>query len=123
MSRHVEVHVTADSREEAERIVNAAVASRVAAGAQISGPIASTYWWKGEIQRNDEYLILMKTTTDRLDDLILVVKEAHSYETPEIVAIPIEGGLADYLNWITEETAASPEGRVAAYSVRKSVAT
>lgn len=110
MSRHVEVHVTADSREEAERIVDAAVTGRVAAGAQISGPIVSTYWWKGEIQRNDEYLILMKTTTDRLDDLIVVVREAHSYETPEIVAVPIEGGLADYLNWITAETAASPKG-------------
>ncbi|MFC4118528.1 divalent-cation tolerance protein CutA [Nonomuraea zeae] len=110
MRRHVEVHVTADSREEAERIVNSVVVSRVAAGAQISGPITSTYWWKGEIQRNDEYLILMKTTMDRLDDLIVVVREAHSYETPEIVAVPIEGGLAGYLNWITEETAASPKG-------------
>ncbi|NRQ30642.1 divalent-cation tolerance protein CutA [Nonomuraea sp. NN258] len=109
MTRHVEVRVTADTREEAERIVNAAVAGRVAAGAQISGPIASTYWWKGEIQRNDEYVILMKSTTDRLDDLIVVVKEAHSYETPEIVAAPIEGGLADYLDWITEETTGSPK--------------
>ncbi|MFI6705451.1 divalent-cation tolerance protein CutA [Nonomuraea sp. NPDC050478] len=107
MARHVEVHVTAGTREEAERIVNAAVASRTAAGAQISGPIASTYWWKGEIQRSEEFLVLMKTAGDRLDDLIMVVREAHSYETPEIVAVPIEGGLADYLNWITEETAVS----------------
>ncbi|MFD1536329.1 divalent-cation tolerance protein CutA [Nonomuraea guangzhouensis] len=110
MTRHVEVHVTAESREEAERIVNAAVESRVAAGAQIGGPILSTYWWKGKIQRNEEYLILMKTIADRLDDLIVVVREAHSYETPEIVAVPIEGGLADYLNWITEETAVSAKG-------------
>ncbi|RSN08311.1 divalent-cation tolerance protein CutA [Nonomuraea sp. WAC 01424] len=110
MTRHVEVHVTTDSREEAEHIVDVAVASRVAAGAQISGPIVSTYWWQGEIQRNNEYLILMKTTTDRLDDLVVVVREAHSYETPEIVAVPIEGGLADYLNWITEETTVSRKG-------------
>jgi len=107
MTRHVEVHVTAGTREEAERIVNAAVESRAAAGAQISGPIASTYWWKGEIQRSEEFLILMKTAADRLDDLVVVVREAHSYETPEIVAVSIEGGLADYLNWITEETAVS----------------
>src|SRR5690606_7253670 len=107
MTRHVEVHVTAGTREEAERIVNAAVESRAAAGAQISGPIASTYWWKGEIQRSEEFFILMKTAADRLVDLVVVVREAHSYETPEIVAVSIEGGLADYLNWITEETAVS----------------
>ncbi|MEU7835422.1 MULTISPECIES: divalent cation tolerance protein CutA [unclassified Nonomuraea] len=60
MTRHVEVRVTADSREEAERIVNAAVESRVAAGAQISGQIVSTYWWKGEIQTapRERYLCL-----------------------------------------------------------------
>jgi periplasmic divalent cation tolerance protein len=52
----------------------------------------------------------MKTVTDRLDKLIVVVREAHSYETPEIVAVPIEGGLAGYLDWITEETAVSAKG-------------
>jgi len=108
MSRPLEIHVTAGTRDEAERIADAAVKSRTAAGAQISGPITSTYWWKGEIQREEEYLILMKTTSGRLDDLVEVVREAHSYETPEIVAVGIEGGLADYLNWITEETTASP---------------
>lgn len=110
MTRHVEVHVTAGTREEAERIVDAVVGSRVAAGAQISGPIVSTYWWQGEVQRSEEYLILMKTVTDRLDELIVVVREVHSYETPEIVAVPIEGGLANYLTWITEETAVSAKG-------------
>ncbi|WP_433259728.1 divalent-cation tolerance protein CutA (plasmid) [Streptosporangium sp. CA-135522] len=104
MSFHVEVRVAAGSLEEAESIVAAAVQGRVAAGAQITGPITSTYWWKGEIQRAEERLILMKTTTARLEDLVAVVRAAHSYDTPEIVAVPIEGGLADYLNWITEET-------------------
>ncbi|MCD0450463.1 divalent-cation tolerance protein CutA [Actinocorallia sp. API 0066] len=107
MSRHLEVHVTASSREEAQSIIDAAVESRTAACAQISGPISSTYWWQGEIQRDEEFLILMKTTKERLDDLVEVVRSAHSYDTPEIVAVPIEGGLADYLNWITEETAVS----------------
>ncbi|MFF5211766.1 divalent-cation tolerance protein CutA [Streptosporangium sp. NPDC000396] len=105
MSSHVEVHVTAGSLEEAEKVVVTAVQRRVAAGAQIAGPITSTYWWKGEIQHAKEYLVLMKTTRARLDDLVAVVKAAHSYDTPEIVAVPIEGGLASYLSWITEETA------------------
>ncbi|WP_283133937.1 divalent-cation tolerance protein CutA [Rhizohabitans arisaemae] len=105
MSQHVEVHVTAGTREEVVRIADAVVEGRVAAGAQISGPISSTYRWKGEIQRNNEYLVLMKTTQQRLDALVKVVRETHFYETPEIVAAPIEGGLAKYRDWITEETA------------------
>jgi periplasmic divalent cation tolerance protein len=104
MSGHVEVHVTAGSREEAKTLVSAAVGNRVAACAQIIGPIASAYWWEGKVQHDEEFLILLKTTRDRLDDLVRVVREAHCYDTPEIVAVPIEGGLADYLNWITAET-------------------
>ncbi|GAA3076480.1 divalent-cation tolerance protein CutA [Streptosporangium carneum] len=108
MTPYLEVHVTTDTQEEAEKICNAAVRGRVAAGAQIIGPITSIYWWKGEIQRDEEFLILMKTTKDRLDELISVVKAEHSYETPEIVAIPIEGGLVEYLTWIKVETAELP---------------
>ncbi len=100
--------MTAGTREEAEKICNAAVQGRVAACAQITGPVSSIYWWAGEIQRDEEFLILMKTSRDRLDDLISVVKSEHSYETPEIVAIPIEGGSSDYLDWIKKETAESP---------------
>ncbi|WP_370026377.1 divalent-cation tolerance protein CutA [Planotetraspora sp. GP83] len=107
MSAHLEVHVTAGSLDEAEQIATAVVGRRLAAGAQITGPITSTYWWKGEIQRAEEYLVLMKTTKARLDDLITVVRGAHSYDTPEIVAVPIEAGLASYLQWINEETAES----------------
>lgn len=110
MTSHVEVHVTAGSLEEAEKIVTAAVEGRAAACAQISGPITSTYWWQGKVERSEEYLILMKTAKSRLDELVTVVRAAHSYDTPEIVAVPIEGGLADYLNWITEETAVRAPG-------------
>mgnify|MGYP001123642505 CR=1 FL=1 len=96
--------MTAGSREEAERVVDAAIRGRAAACAQITGPITSTYWWRGEVQRDEEYLILLKTAQDRLDDLVRLVREVHSYETPEIVAVPIVGGLADYLDWVTAET-------------------
>lgn len=100
--------MTAGTREEAEKICNAAVQGRAAACAQIAGPVSSVYWWAGKVQRDEEFLILMKTSKDRLDELISVVKAEHSYETPEIIAIPIEGGLADYLTWIKSETAESP---------------
>ncbi|MCP2335024.1 divalent-cation tolerance protein CutA [Actinomadura rupiterrae] len=108
MTLPLEVHVTAGTRDEAEKIVKTAVEGRVAACGQISGPIASTYWWEGKVQHDEEYLILMKTTKERLDDLVKVVKETHSYDVPEIVAVPIEGGLSDYLSWIKEQTAEQP---------------
>ncbi|MFI7045654.1 divalent-cation tolerance protein CutA [Streptosporangium sandarakinum] len=108
MKPSFEVHVTAGTREEAENICVAAVNKRVAAGAQIVGPISSFYWWKGKVERSEEFLILMKTSENRLDELVTLVKETHSYETPEIVAVPIEHGLPDYLNWITTETAERP---------------
>lgn len=105
MTQNLEVHVTAGSREEAEKVVKAAVEGRAAACAQISGPITSTYWWQGKLENDEEYLVVMKTTEERLDELVSTVKAAHSYDTPEIVAVPIVGGLGDYLTWIKQETA------------------
>lgn len=104
MTQALEVHVTAGSREEAEQIVEIAVKGRLAACAQISGPITSSYWWKGGLAKDEEFLIVMKSTDERLDALTAAVTEAHSYETPEIVAVPIVGGLGDYIRWIKEET-------------------
>jgi periplasmic divalent cation tolerance protein len=108
MTQTLEVHVTASSQEEAQEVVRAAVESRIAACAQISGPITSTYWWRGKLEHDEEYLVVMKTTEQRIDELVQVINAAHSYETPEIVAVPIVGGLGDYLAWIREETEASP---------------
>ncbi|MEU9022103.1 divalent-cation tolerance protein CutA [Actinomadura sp. NPDC048394] len=106
MAQNLEVHVTTGSREEAEKVVQAAVEGRLAACAQISGPVTSAYWWQGKLERDEEYSVVMKTTEDRLGELVASVKAAHSYDTPEIVAVPIVGGLGDYLTWIREETAA-----------------
>ncbi|WP_119727924.1 divalent-cation tolerance protein CutA [Thermomonospora amylolytica] len=106
MAEHVEVHVTTGSRDEARKITRAVVEGRVAAGAQIVGPISSTYWWRGEIQEDEEFLVLMKTAEDKLEELTSVVRACHSYEVPEIVAVPIVGGLGEYLGWITAETEA-----------------
>ncbi|WP_460362171.1 divalent-cation tolerance protein CutA [Actinocorallia lasiicapitis] len=107
MGRYLEVRVTAASWEQAERIAEVVVGGRLAAGAQVSGPITSVYWWEGEVRRGEEFLVLMKTTSGRLEELVEVVRGVHSYEVPEIVAVPIEGGLGEYLGWITAETAVS----------------
>ncbi|MEU7862092.1 divalent-cation tolerance protein CutA [Nonomuraea sp. NPDC049141] len=89
---------------------SAVVGRRLAATAQVVAPIVSTYWWGGEVQRADEWLLLMKTTMERFEDLAAYVQELHSYEVPEIVAVPLVAGTADYLEWIRRET--SPESGV-----------
>ncbi|MEV5740220.1 divalent-cation tolerance protein CutA [Microbispora rosea] len=103
--KSVEVRVTTSSRHEADQIASTAVARRLAACAQVVGPISSTYWWTGEVQQAEEWLLLLKTTADRFEDLAACVRELHSYEVPEIVAVPIVQGTPDYLEWIRRETA------------------
>lgn len=104
MPEYIEVHSTTDSREEADRICAAVVEARLAACAQVSGPIRSSYWWQGKIERADEYFLMMKTTRDKFAELVRVIRENHSYEVPDIVAVPILEGSDDYLDWISAET-------------------
>ncbi|MEU7990505.1 divalent-cation tolerance protein CutA [Streptosporangium canum] len=80
------------------------VGQRLAADCQIIAPIESTYWWAGEIQRSEEWLLLMKTTIGRFEELARRVRELHSYEVPQIVAVALVAGTADYLEWIRRET-------------------
>jgi periplasmic divalent cation tolerance protein len=99
-----QVTVTAPSEEEAAALGRTAMEGRLAACAQVSGPITSTYWWEGEVTTALEYVVTMKTTADRLPSLMATVKDAHTYEVPEIVATPIAAGDADYLAWIEDVT-------------------
>jgi periplasmic divalent cation tolerance protein len=71
---------------------------------QIVGPIRSFYRWAGDIEDEQEWQCWIKTSTDRLDPLTEHIKKNHSYDVPEVVALPIVGGSADYLSWITNET-------------------
>ena len=105
MPREIEVRVTASSQDEADGVASAAVTRRLAACAQVIAPISSTYWWAGEVQQAEEWLVFMKTTADRFEELAACVRELHSYEVPEIVAVPIVQGTPDYLEWIRRETA------------------
>ena len=105
MPEYVEVRSTTDSREEADKICAAVVEARLAACAQVSGPIRSTYWWQGKIERADEYFLAMKTTRDRFAELApQVIRANHSYDVPDIVAVSIIEGTDDYLEWIRSET-------------------
>jgi periplasmic divalent cation tolerance protein len=100
----LQVQTTTDSRAEAIELGHAAVAARLAACAQVTGPISSTYWWEDTIERSEEWLILLKLPADRFDELAEFLTERHSYDEPEIVATPIVAGSAAYLSWVEDET-------------------
>ncbi|HMA48056.1 MAG TPA: divalent-cation tolerance protein CutA [Frankiaceae bacterium] len=102
--KYLQVTTTAESREDADRLARALLDARVAACVQIVGPITSSYWWKGGVETDEEWLCLIKTTMARFDELAERIKELHSYETPEITAVPISQGSPDYLAWIGRET-------------------
>jgi periplasmic divalent cation tolerance protein len=102
--RFLQVQTTTDSRAEAVELAHAAVAARLAACAQVAGPIASTYWWEDGLERAEEWLIVLKLPADRYQQLADFLTERHSYDEPEIIATPIVAGSPAYLSWIDEET-------------------
>ncbi|MEU0784305.1 divalent-cation tolerance protein CutA [Streptomyces sp. NPDC006173] len=98
------VLTTTDSAEKAAELARGAVAGRVAACAQISGPVTSVYRWQGAVETAVEWQIHFKTTAVRYPALEAYLREAHAYETPEIIATQLVAGGADYLRWVGEET-------------------
>jgi len=100
----LQVQTATDSRAEAVEIAQAAVEARLAACAQVAGPIASTYWWEDELERAEEWLVMLKLPASRYDDLAEFLAERHSYDDPEIIATPIVAGSQSYLAWLAEET-------------------
>jgi periplasmic divalent cation tolerance protein len=101
---YCQVEVTASSVEEAERLGRLAVEGRLAACAQVSGPISSTYWWEGRVTSTTEWVCTLKTSSLRITRLTSVLREAHSYEVPQIVVTSLSGGDEEYLGWIGAET-------------------
>jgi len=104
MTNFIEVHTTIDTREAAQKIAETLVTKRLAACVQISGPITSVYWWQGKIEHAQEWVCTAKTQKSLYYELEQAIKEAHSYDVPEILATEIVEGIQSYENWITEET-------------------
>ena len=102
--RYLQVQTTTDSRAEAMELARAAVEARLAACAQVAGPIASTYWWEDGIERAEEWLLILKLPAAGYQALADFLVGRHSYDEPEIVATPIVAGSDAYLSWIAEET-------------------
>lgn len=94
------VLTTTVNKEEAEKIANALVERQLAACVNIVGPITSIYRWKGAIENESEFLLLIKTTEDAFEPLRNAIGELHSYELPEFIEIGISRGEGKYLSWI-----------------------
>ena len=99
MNDHLVVLITAKDKAEARRIARKLLQKKLAACVNFV-PVESMFVWDGEIQEEDEVLMIVKTKTDAFDDLMSTVKIAHSYDTPEIIGAPIILGSREYLKWI-----------------------
>ena len=107
MSEHCVLFITVESKEEADKISRGLVEDKLAFCVNTVPGIQSTYHWEGKLHVDEEFLLIIKTRKDRYDALETWVKINHSYEVPEIIALPIEQGLPAYLtgidNWVTNK--------------------
>jgi periplasmic divalent cation tolerance protein len=103
-SENIVVLVTTISVEEAQKIAGLLLSQKKVACVNIIKEADSMFWWRGKIESARESLMLIKSSKSRLDDIISIVKSVNSYEVPEIIALPIIGGSAEYLNWMGQET-------------------
>ncbi|MFH1398273.1 MAG: divalent-cation tolerance protein CutA [Candidatus Omnitrophota bacterium] len=96
------IFITASSKNEAEHIAAELVKKRLAACVNLIDNITSVFWWEGKIDKASEVLLVVKSKKTKIPQVIKLVKSLHSYEVPEIIALPIIAGEKKYLNWINE---------------------
>ncbi|RKT55965.1 divalent-cation tolerance protein CutA [Saccharothrix australiensis] len=108
---HVVVITTTDSEEAAGELARAVVEARLAACVQVGAPVRSVYRWDGEVRDDREWQLWIKTAYDRAAELTDFLTARHSYDTPEVLVLPVLGGNPDYLAWLTEETRPTPPHR------------
>ena len=101
------VFVTTADKREAHKIVKKLLDRRLIACANIIGPVESHFWWQNKIEKAEELLVIMKSNQKLFADLSKTVKEMHSYEVPEILAVPIVEGYQPYLEWLNASLANS----------------
>jgi len=97
------VFITTATEEEARRIANLLLSQRKAACVNIVPMINSLFWWQDKLDSAQESLLIVKTKASVLNEIVSLVREIHSYDIPEIIALPIIGGNRDYLEWIDKE--------------------
>ena len=96
------VLTTAGSEEQASQLARELVERRLAACVSVVGQVCSTYRWKGRVEREDEKLLVIKTEERRVDEVMAAIRELHTYETPEALALAVERGDPTYLSWLAD---------------------
>jgi periplasmic divalent cation tolerance protein len=102
---HCFVLTVTPDRESATHLASSAVRERLAAGAQVHGPVTSFFWHLGEAGEGEEWQVVLKTTMGAYDDLERHLESEHPWDKPEVVAIPLIAGSQPYLKWLTDSTA------------------
>jgi periplasmic divalent cation tolerance protein len=102
------VLVTAPDADVAESLANAVVGERLAACANLVPGVVSIYRWQGKVHRDDEILLVLKTTAERADALRSRLVELHPYDVPEVLVLAVEGGHEAYLAWVREQVEVTP---------------
>ena len=103
MTDKIIVYTTCGSMEEAERIARQLVESRVAACVQITLGVKSFYHWQGKLEEGEEFRLTIKSRRDLFELLCTELRKVHSYDVPQIVAVPVVDGAASYLEWMDKE--------------------
>jgi periplasmic divalent cation tolerance protein len=108
MADFLQVSTATQTREQAVELVRSVVSERLAAGAQIVGPVMSAFWHDGKFGTGEEWQVLLKTTRSRYPELEAHLLAHHPWQNPEVAAVPIEAGSKGCLEWIASHT--QPEG-------------
>lgn len=102
-SPYIVLFITTATAEEAQRISRVLLEQKKVACVNIVPRVNSLFWWQGKLDSAEESLLIVKTKASLLSEIVPVVKEIHSYDIPELIALPIIGGNQDYLEWIQKE--------------------
>jgi periplasmic divalent cation tolerance protein len=103
VSNYLVILVTTSDSAEAHKIGNELLKRRKAACVNIVPGVSSLFWWEGKLDTAQENLLIIKAKASLLNDIVTLVREIHSYDVPEIIALPIVGGNPDYFEWVAKE--------------------
>lgn len=102
-------YVTTPNEASAKKIANGIISNKLAACVNIIPNLVSIYEWEGRVNEDNELLLMIKTTTDKIDELSKFVRENHPYSVAEVISVKIENGNPPYLDWITNTVKGSPK--------------
>jgi len=99
---YIVILITAANKGEAKKIAKSLVENKLAACVNVLSEVSSLFWWKSKVDTAKEIILLIKSRREKLNKIVKLVKSLHSYDCPEIIALPIVGGSKTYLDWIDE---------------------